>query len=472
MPKTVPVRRVVAALAISVACSAPAAFAENPTSAAPRTFSLDEIRRASPVRTYKFERAYYEHLTEVARRLATSRGELMASAPEIRGIVPPERPHITIELGDAPTTGNAGADIRLVVVESLSQVFAQRLDRSLATLRERYGRRLAITYLPFVIEGRPAALEVARAAHCAHAEGVFTGYRRRVLVDVSAQTSADLVAYAKESGADVGSFRSCLASEDSAAAVLAATERVRRTGISIPPVVLVNGIYVEGAEQAEKLFAVVAAEAGERGLDVGSIPTSDLPWRLRGVMLAPGQAPQALLVAVDDASAAEEPRTLRVTVGDRLGDDATVTEILTDVMLVRRADRLEKLTLSVAPAAPVSVDGARATDRALVTGTVVTVAVDESTLRLIARLRPELERQLGPTDLVLDGHRMLKLSGEEHTDVLARVGLEPGDGLMRVNDEWVYEGRNTLFEAIGHGLPVTVVVMRKGFPRLIELKTP
>ena len=40
----------------------------------------------------------------------------------------------------------------------------------------------------------------------------------------------------------------------------------------------------------------------------------------------------------------------------------------------------------------------------------------------------------------------------------------PGDVIMRVNDDWIHEESNTLFQSLANEEKVTISVMRKGLP--------
>lgn len=433
--------------------------AEEPASD-PGSFSLAEVRAAAPIATYRLERAYYDHLVETARGLAAARGEASGADVRIAGVEAPRRPRLALATEDAPRLGPAEAPVTIVVVEDLSQVHARRLDGELQRLRRRLGSDLALVHVPLVDARHRQAWAVAVAARCAHAEGRFWAYRGQLLAHLDDLGPAALEGHARALGVDRARFRACV--EGGAAAVAAADAAARRAGIVLAPTLLVNGLYVGGGEPPAALAAVVdEARAADAA---AGVPPSTLPFDVVGIVQLPGRAPEAMIVP---RATGGDGRV--VTVGDRLTADAVVTRIVPDAVIVRRAGGDERLPL--VPRAGAATPGAAParSDRALVTEHVHTLALDGAFVRRLAAARGEVEAQFSAAPLDVAGKRLLKLTGESQRDLLARLGLEAGDVLMRVDDEWVYEGRNTLVPAIADGLPVTLVVVRRGIPRLIEL---
>ena len=107
-------------------------------------------------------------------------------------------------------------------------------------------------------------------------------------------------------------------------------------------------------------------------------------------------------------------------------------------------------------------------DRALVRRNVDVIRIDAELRGLVERRRRRLEDQFSAAPLPVDGERLLKLTGERQRRLLARLGLEAGDVLMRVDDEWVVAGDNPLFERLAGSGATSLVIMRRGIPRLLD----
>jgi predicted DsbA family dithiol-disulfide isomerase/type II secretory pathway component PulC len=453
--------------AATLACATPAARAAEAVAPPEGTFEItvEQARAASPVRVYQLEKALYDHLEIVARQLATSRGLGDDTPVALSDRRPPERPRLRLEAGDAPRTG-AGADavVEILVVENLAQIYSSRLDAALQGILRRHPDRVALVHKDFVLPRHPTSLDAAAAARCAAAQGRFWEYRGLLLADVDDQTPSVLAAHAGTLGLDGGAFASCFAGEDARGQAMAETEVVRGAGVVLPPTVLVDGIYVGGVEPAEALEDVVRGRLALLVGDEEPLPASRLDWELSGVLLVPGRR-QAMLVREGS------PTGRIVTTGDRLGANVTVVAIEPEGIVVDNEGRRERISLAGRrPKPPVPVRPELAmSDRALVRENVFTLPLSEDLRRRILAAREDMARQLTAAPLDVDGEKLLKLTGNGRAELWAGLGMEPNDVLVRANDNWIFAGKNGLFDALAAGGPATVVVMRRGIPYLLDL---
>lgn len=441
--------------------------AEESPPAVPETtvFQVETLRAAAPIETYRLERAYYEHLLRVAHGLAAQRRGGPVGPVSIADLEPPARPRLTLTpVRDAPRAGPSEPPALVVVVENLSQIYSQRLDAELQRLRARFGDQVTLVHVDHIQEHTHRhSMTAAIAARCAHEQGQFWAYRALLLANLEHQARADLVQHATALTLDRAAFETCLDRTETHDTVVASATTARRAGITRAPTVLVNGIYVGGAEPAGTVTGIVETALAAGETPHASVPDSALPFDVTGIMLLPGRPPEAIVVARDTG------RGRIITVGDRLTDAALVTAIVRSAVLVRHGDVHERLPLRAGTGAALA-DAPLPTDRALVTEHVHSVPIDPTLGAEFAKARAGIEAQFTPAALDMDGKRLLKLTGTEHTALLARVGLEPGDALVRINDAWVFHGDNPLVDAVGSETPTTLVIVRRGIPRLIELR--
>jgi predicted DsbA family dithiol-disulfide isomerase len=464
-------RRIAAGAFVLAAALAPPAggprAAATPAPPEAEVLTLAQIRAAAPLETYRLERAYYDHLLAVARTLAVQRGAPASVPLAIAGVPPPPRPRLTLDTTDAPCLGPPDAAVRVTVVENLSQIYTQRLDRELQTIRGRFGERVTLCHIAHVQERTHRdSLAAAVAARCAHRQARFWSYRALLLAHLDAQSAAALTDYARELGLDVAAFTACVTDADTRTRVLADVAAARRAGIVRAPVVLIDGLYAGGAESEGTVTALVETALAEHAAVTTSLPESTLPFDVTGIVLLPGRPPEAIVV--DRTSG----RGRVVAIGDRLTDTAVVAAMRPDAVVIAEDGTHALLPLRrtldgavVAPGGATPVPS----DRALVREHVATLYLDAGIRATLRASRAAVEAQFSATPLDVDGEHLLKLTGTAHRDLLARLGLEPGDVLMRVNDAWVFAGENTLVAAATGPLPATVVVMRRGFPHLLEL---
>ncbi len=76
----------------------------------------------------------------------------------------------------------------------------------------------------------------------------------------------------------------------------------------------------------------------------------------------------------------------------------------------------------------------------------------------------ELEQQLEPTPHEVEGHALLKLNSHEVDSFYQTLGIQPGDVIVRVNDQWIHQGNNPLWDLLQREERVTVSLIRKGLP--------
>jgi len=76
----------------------------------------------------------------------------------------------------------------------------------------------------------------------------------------------------------------------------------------------------------------------------------------------------------------------------------------------------------------------------------------------------ELEKDLTLTEDKMEDKSLVKLNNSKVDDFYSKLGMKPGDVILRVNDDWVHEESNTLFQTLANEQQVTISVMRKGLP--------
>ena len=78
--------------------------------------------------------------------------------------------------------------------------------------------------------------------------------------------------------------------------------------------------------------------------------------------------------------------------------------------------------------------------------------------------RPFLEQRLDTSSGVFSGRRLLEVREVEDGDLYDRFGLEAGDVLMLVDDQWITDQGNPLWQRLEERDDITLLVMRKGRP--------
>jgi len=76
----------------------------------------------------------------------------------------------------------------------------------------------------------------------------------------------------------------------------------------------------------------------------------------------------------------------------------------------------------------------------------------------------QLEQHFYLADHVVEGYHLIKLNEITDQRFYNTLGFKTGDVLLRVNDQWVHEGQNPLWDHLAKEESVTVMIMRGGYP--------
>ena len=76
----------------------------------------------------------------------------------------------------------------------------------------------------------------------------------------------------------------------------------------------------------------------------------------------------------------------------------------------------------------------------------------------------ELEESLYLTEDKMEGKSLVKLQAQDIDSFYTSLGMLPGDVILRVNDQWIHEENNSLFQSLSSDEKVMVSVMRNGLP--------
>ncbi len=96
--------------------------------------------------------------------------------------------------------------------------------------------------------------------------------------------------------------------------------------------------------------------------------------------------------------------------------------------------------------------------------TVKTQPLPEQWLEQQLMRQTELEESLNLTENKMEGKSLVKLNDQDIDSFYTSLGMLPGDVILRVNDQWIHEENNSLFQSLASEEEVLVSVMRNGLP--------
>ncbi len=161
-----------------------------------------------------------------------------------------------IRMTDAPAIGDPKAPVTIVEYSDFECPVCRNLHDVLRGVLPNYGAKIRVVFKDFPIDQlHPWARTAAIAGRCAYQQDPKAFWKVYDLIYdnqdiISASTAwAKMTEYAEQSRLDVGTFKSCMASPEAAAAVNASRANGEKLDVSSTPTVFVNGRRMVGADQ-------------------------------------------------------------------------------------------------------------------------------------------------------------------------------------------------------------------------------
>jgi hypothetical protein len=287
-----------------------------------------------------------------------------------------------------------------------------------------YGKQIGFEFFDFPQAFHSQAVSAANAARCANSMGVFGAFHRALWLSQQTLNDSHYLRLAKQLGLDEGVFQACLTAQAHVLAIDAHEELAKSLGFNQVPVTLVNGLYLSGPKVLEVFKYFIDLELAR----LGSSVSSEVADRSNGSREA-SESGDKDSEAQDDSVGTD-------------GRDAAQNGLPEDMP---EADELEYTPRPVVPAL-----GEIPLSRAW---------IEDQLLH-----QSELESHFQAAEHEVEGVRLTKLKGVADSEFYRTLGMQEGDVLMRINEQWVHEAQNDLFDFLETGDTVAVVLVRKGLP--------
>lgn len=190
------------------------------------------------------------------RRLQASVSSLVANAQ----VTPEDLARLIPASGRFPELGARNAKVTIVEFVDYQCPFCQRSAPAVRQVMATLGDRVRLIIRDFPIrELHPGASQSALAARCVLEQNVdmYWRYHDLLFADIEHQSASDLRAKAGLAGAQLTAFDACVAQNRYGASIEADIQAGLRAGVQGTPTFFVNGIKVEGAQDAAGLTRVI-----------------------------------------------------------------------------------------------------------------------------------------------------------------------------------------------------------------------
>lgn len=169
----------------------------------------------------------------------------------------------TVDVGDAPVKGNAGAKITVVEFVDYECPHCKRVQPVLRQMLDEFRDDVKLVFKHYPLGGHTNARLAAEAAMAAHKQGKFWAYSDKVWQHAEALTPAVMEQIAKEVGLDVAQWRADLQSDAIKQRVSKDRSQGEVLGIRSTPTIYLNGREYSDARELDSLRDWIHEELGK-----------------------------------------------------------------------------------------------------------------------------------------------------------------------------------------------------------------
>jgi len=461
-----------------------------------QTIDLQELDTAIQFSLFDLEWRKYRLRKDMLSRMVTQRQQLLNKestdnpSSEIL-LTPPEAPRIVLPRDKRPVKGKQDAAIFISVFCSYQSSHCARLQPIIRQLETHYDAAIAFNFYDLPQGFHRYGVAAANAYHCAEAAGSAWAYQSALYSDTSKLDKRRFINIAEQLGLDLNAFESCLDENRYLINIKADIDMATKLGLGSVPVIFINGLYAKGPQSFDAYRHYIDQELAQLGhvlnpsnksMKEPKLVASQLPITLLATTVSNDEKSSTALIKLPKS----EQKSL-YKVGDQLLEKVKLVKVEAQRIIIDHQGQLEFIKLQASTGhdiSPViasnetkqmteegyetepSFNEARQNEpmkqRELpVTGEMI-LSKDWLEAQLINQT--QLEQHFYLADHVVEGYHLIKLNEITDQRFYNTLGFKTGDVLLRVNNQWVHEGQNPLWDSLSKEEKLTVVIMRGGFP--------
>ncbi|WP_394391104.1 thioredoxin domain-containing protein [Shewanella woodyi] len=410
-----------------------------------------------------------------------------STAPHVEILLtPPAAPRFFLPDTDKPIKGDPDAVVKLSLFCSFQSSHCARLQPELRELEARYGELINLVFYDLPQTFHRYGKAAANANLCAAESGSQWAYQEALYSNINQLNRERYLIIANQLGVDSKSFSQCIDHNQYQDKLDSDQELAQRLGLGNVPVLFVNGLYTKGANTADGYGYYINQELIRLGL---AIPTT-LPLRLVSTSVKdPTEDSRAKLQDLNNQTLTEYKHGDGLNLVGRGGVnlDVTLTAIESQRVLLNNNGQKEFLRLNQGPDKPATVSITPASNSSRESSvsrepssaqvqrfeqlpTTAKMQLSKNWLSKHLQNKQKLAQHFQATEHQIEGVHLLKLTDIDRNEFYKTLGLQSGDVVLQANNQWVHEGSNPLWDALGQN-EITLLVMREGLPLRFDYKT-
>jgi protein-disulfide isomerase len=420
-------------------------------------------------RKYELRRAALQTLIKQRISLNTTR-DVVTNIPSVEILLqPPTAPRITLPSSQHLIKGNSSAPVTLSLFCSYQSSHCARLQTVIDALELRYKTAINIAFYDLPQHFHRYGKSAANAVYCAEEFGTPSRFQSAIYNNIAQLNFERYNIIAEQLKIPLPKFKACLKSKKYYTRIEKDITFAGSIGLGNVPVLFINGLYVKGPQTTDGFTYYIDEEL--QRISRSSPILSYLPLALL-----------ATQVADTSNKSTAKIKDLRNEKNGIFNTNSFITpkiqllNIDTTKIIIRH-NNINQFILLTKTKKVINVpliskkeehkNKGKNKDRSfnkteLMPMGTMTLSKDWITKQLVNEA--ELASHFKNTEHVVEGVHLLKLHKIDKSDFYQVLGLQTGDVVLQVNNQWIHEQQNSLWQSLQSESQITLLVMRGGFP--------
>ena len=167
--------------------------------------------------------------------------------------------------GTHPVLGGKDAAVTIVEFTDFQCPFCKASERTLASLRKKYGDKIRLVHMDFPLSFHSHALDAAKAARCANDQGKFWEFHDSLFLNQGKLAPADLKATAKTLGLNSTEFDACFDKAKYESEIKKDQAAGEKLGVDGTPAFFIDGRPLTGAQPLPQFEQIIDEELASGG---------------------------------------------------------------------------------------------------------------------------------------------------------------------------------------------------------------
>ncbi len=417
----------------------------------------------------------------------------------INHLSPPIPPLTELPKSTLAAKGPASAPITVSVFCSFQSPHCQRMQPVFKALAEQYPHQLQFAHYDYPLSFHRNARPAANAARCANQQGKFWPYASALYAHQDDLTPTRFLSIAEQLNIKTPTFEHCLNDLSFKNAVEQDVAFGEQLGLGNVPVTFINGLYIKGPVPLATLKFYTDYALAQQGLPQDQTPASIVrsPLPLRLVAINESNDPQHSTVVIEYTDT-QSQQIFRQNQPIQFDQAFSVAPLLVaiedDRIVLNHLGRLSFLPLqtSTSPSNDQEIQDTQLATSATSSSLSSTTAQHSTSWQTYPERRfneghrelpvtsitplsrawldeqlanqSQLERHFQTAEHQVEGQSLMKLRNITDQEFYRTLGLQDNDVVLRVNDQWLHDGQNSLWDTLKHEQEVSLQLMRNGLP--------